>query len=470
MISYTRLSPLFLLLIVIWSVSPRSPMVETITAAAPSEQPHVIFIVVDTVRPDHVSAYGYERNTTPNFDGRIADQGVLFTAASTTSPWTCPANAAMLTGRFPTTLGSTWATIGNSIPAAEHTLAEQLQEAGYYTAGFTSGPYCVKGDLGFNQGFDLYDDSFTSHPSPSKARAEELNDLFFDWLDTSWTLVISGTQPLFLFLYYFDPHTWYDPPPPYDALYDPDYDDPMTAALFGHGQTAKSGDLEITERDLTYLEALYDGEIAYWDYHLGQLLDRLETLNLLDNALILITSDHGEMFGEHDEWSHAGSLYEEVTRVPLVMRYSGVITAGATIDAPVYNMDLMPTILDYVGLPIGPQVEAMSLRPFIEGHEPLTDRLIFAEVDKITDPNHGLYWAAPRFDLRTGRLGPWKRIHHVGHPSQDGLYFLNDHSQYEVENLINEEEETAVQTLRLIMDHFFGSSPNSVLTGKAQFS
>lgn len=456
MASYNRLA-LFAMFMVVWVGLISQLTIQPIVMTELFGRPHVIFIVVDTVRPDHVSAYGYNRATTPNLDGRLADQGALFYDASTTSPWTCPANAAMVTGRFPKTVGATWSTMGRTVPPEEHTLAEQLQEAGYFTAAFTSGPYCIRGSIGFDQGFDWYDDSFNSHPSPNKARAEEVNDLFFTWLDTTWTPVLSGTHPLFLFLYYFDPHTWYDPPSPYDTLYDPDYNGSMTPALFGHGQTAKSGELAISERDLTYLKALYDGEITYWDFHLGQLLDRLEAANLLENALIVVTSDHGEMFGEHDEWSHAGSLYEEVVRVPLILRYSGVITAGLTVDAPVYNMDIMPTVLDYAGLPIGSQVEATSLRPLIEGQSPPPSRLIFSEVDSISDPNNTLYWAAPRFDLRAGRQGDWKRIHHVGRTDEDALYFLNEYSPHEVKNLIGQEVEMAEQLHRAIMDHFFPS-------------
>jgi arylsulfatase A-like enzyme len=431
----------------------------TAAAGAPiapgSSLPNVILIIVDTLRSDHVSAHGYSRPTTPNLDTLIAAEGVLFHSASVSAPWTCPSNAAVMTGRSASAVGSTWETIGKTIPPGEHTLAEHLYDAGYYTAGFTSGPYCVNGALGFDQGFDRYDDSFAANTSPNKARAEEVNDLVIDWLDNTWVAGLGGTKPLFLFVYYFDPHTWYDPPPPYDTLYDPDYSGPLTPELFGHGQTAKSGELVLSERDLEHLVALYDGEITYWDFHLGQLLNHLNGINLLENALVIITADHGEMLGEHGEWSHAGSLYEEVLRVPLLMRYTGVITPGMKINTPVQTMDLMPTVLDYINIPISDELQALSLRSVIEGTAATNTRSIFSEVDGITDPNHSLYWAAPRDDLRAIRQDEWKLIYHRGQYDGDELYQLKPNSLYETDNLIQQQPDRVRQLHFDLLSFFF---------------
>ncbi|MCP4360748.1 MAG: sulfatase [Chloroflexi bacterium] len=416
--------------------------------------PNIILIIVDTLRINHVSTYGYARPTTPHLDGRIAQEGVRF-EAHTSSPWTCPSNAALMTGRIPSETGASWETIGDTLPDSEKTLAEYLHEAGYYTAGFTSRPYCIRGDLGFNQGFDHYDDGLANNNTNGPVRAADLNLLVTDWLSASWTPVISGSQPLFLFTYYFDPHTEYDPPPPYDILYDAAYTGTLTPAIFGHGETAKSGQLVLSARDLQYLNALYDGEITYWDFYLGQLLDELESRHLMQNTLIIVTTDHGEMLGEHGEWSHAGSLYEEVVRVPMLMRYSGVISPGLAVTVPVQTMDLMPTILDYVGLSMPTNLQAVSLRPFIEGSRPYTSsRPIYSEVDAVVDPDNPLFWASPPDDLRSVNLDGWKYIHHLNQPTASQLYQLQTASIYEKNNLIGQEPEKHNQLRWHIMDTF----------------
>lgn len=426
---------------------PDSPHARPLSSGS---SPNIILIIVDTLRIDHVSAYGYSRPTTPNLDTRIADQGVRF-EAHTSSPWTCPSNAALMTGRIPSVTGATWETIGDTLPDTEQTLAEYLHDAGYYTAGFTSRPYCVRGDLGFNQGFDHYDDGVANN----LIRAEELNLLVTEWLSNTWTPIISGTQPLFLFTYYFDPHTWYDPPPPYDIMYDSTYTGTLTPAIFGHGETAKSGDLILSPRDLQYLNALYDGEITYWDFYLGQLLDELESNHLLDNSLIVVTTDHGEMLGEHGEWSHAGSLYEEVVRVPLLMRYTGIISPSLSITTPVQTMDLMPTILDYAAISLPTNIQAISLRPLIEGTASLTPtRPIYSEVDAITDPANPLYWATPPDDLRSVNQDGWKYIHYMSQPDTSELYQLEPTSPYETENVITQEPEKRQQLRWKIWEQF----------------
>jgi arylsulfatase A-like enzyme len=400
-----------------------------------SSPPNIVLIIVDALRSDHVSAYGYHRGTTPNLDALISDQGVRFQNATTTSPWTCPANAAIMTGRTPSSLGVSWETMANSIPEEAVTLAEYLHDAGYYTAGFAN-TFCVKGRLGFDQGFDLYDDSLSDHKSSNKARANVVNNLVINWLETTWAPELSGTQPLFLFIYYFDPHTWYDPLPPYDTLYDATYTGTLTAEVYRDGQDVVSGQIVPTTRDIEHLIALYDGETTYWDAHLGQMLAHLEGMHLLDNALIVVTADHGEMFGEHDQWAHGSSIYEEVLRVPLLMRYTGIISPGLVVETPVQSMDLMPTIIDWVGLPIPTDLHATSLRSLTQGGTSSIARAVFSEVDALNLPDHPLYWTASRVDLRAIRRAEWKLIHYVGDWDADELYLLQVSSPYETDNLV----------------------------------
>jgi arylsulfatase A-like enzyme len=413
-----------------------------------SRPPAIILIIVDALRHDHVSAHGYARSTTPNLDAWIADQGVLFHNATSPSPWTFPANAALMTGRTPYQLGASWT--NTSLPANVATLPQYLHAAGYYTAGFVSNSF-VSAGRGFGRGFDLYDGS-AIHPNSYQGIAGELNTLVFDWL-SAWDPA-AQTQPLFLFLYYMDPHSWFDPPPPYDTLYDPDYDGPLTPEVFRDGQDVVAGLIVPTERDIEHLLALYDGEISYWDDHLGQLLGTLQGYGLLDEALVAVTSDHGELFGEHGKWIHGNCLYEEVLRVPLLMRYPGFIAPGQAITAPVQNVDLMPTILDWSGIPLPPELRAVSLRPLLEGRTGPATRDLFSEIDAVPDPSHWNYWNRPPEGLYSVQREPWKYIHHVDNVAADELYQLNASSPYETDNLIQSEPVLAEELRQALFEWF----------------
>ncbi len=420
--------------------------------------PNIILIVVDSLRADHVSGYGYPRQTTPNLDAFMVSQGAIFAEATTTSPWTCPSNAALMTGRMPSTVGATWGKIGDSLPAREETLAEHLSAAGYVTAGVAS-CYCTKGRLGFDQGFDHYDDVLSDRPGSNKARASEVNARAIDWLE-SRRYQRMASQPLFLFLYYFDPHLWYTPLPPYDTLYDPTYDGPLTGEVYKDGRDVVEGRIVPTARDVEHLLALYDGEITYWDAQIGQMLAYLQDNHFLDNAIVIVTADHGEMFGEHNAWTHGNTLYGEVVRIPLMVRYTGVIPPAMD-ETPVHNIDIMPTLLDWAGVPVPAAVQGTSLRSLLESQTPLPGHDVFSELDGITDPSSQFYWLAPRVDLRSIQRQNWKLIHHVGDINADELYELHSSSPYETENLLSVEPDLANQ-LRIDLQRWFGLQPQGM--------
>jgi arylsulfatase A-like enzyme len=349
----------------------------------------------------------------------------------------------MMTGLRPASLEVKWEEPGSVLPEEIKTLAEHMHEAGYYTSGFVHP--VVGSKRGFAQGFDRYIDSY---PPQGPGRWDQvpaglINGFTIDWLEDTWIPDLSGSQPLFLFLYYFDPHTWYDPPPPYDTRYDATYTGTLTSDVYQHGKVVVSGQIMPTARDIEHLIALYDGEISYWDAQLGQLLAYLQEVHLLDNALIIVTSDHGEMFGEHGKYTHRNSVYEEVLRVPLLMRYTGVISSGMVIETPVQSMDIMPTVLDLVGLPIPTGLNAISLRTLMEGGTMIIGRDLISEQNGITDPSYNGYWLAPRDDLRSIRRDDWKLIHQMGDLSADELYRLQPYSLYETENLVLSEPDLA---------------------------
>ena len=435
------------------NISPAATLSPTVVAPTPTAvvapPRNIIWIGVDAVRADHVSSYGYARPTTPNLDAWMGRQGVRFQKATTVTPWTFPASAAMMTGRTPSAYGLDWD--HTTLPNKARTLAEYLRAAGYYTVGVVAAPF-VRAKNGFSQGFDIYEDRLTySRPTSYRGQANELNNLTLNWLAGS---SVPGKRPLFLYLYYFDPHTWYNPMPPYDTLYDPDYTGPVTAKVYADGRDTTEGKVTLTARDVEHLLALYDGEITYWDYYLGQILTALDKRKLLDQALVIVTSDHGDMFGEHHLWTHGNCLYEELLHVPLLMRFPGVIQPGLVVETPVQNMDVMPTILDWAGVKAQEKLHSVSLRALAQGAGDVAARDVFSELPGVTDPKNWAYWLAPRDHLFSVRRGPWKLIHHANAPQADELYQLNAASPYETENLISSQADLAGKLRQAVREHF----------------
>lgn len=417
-----------------------------LASLAAQTRPHnIILVIVDAVRADHLTSYGSVRPTSVQLDQWVTSQGARFTQAAVTAPWTFMSNAALWTGRIPARMGIGWST---RLPPAIATLPEYLQAAGYYTAGFVTARF-VRGSLGFSRGFDHYDDSVALATSTETPDVDSLlNAAAQAWL-ANW----SDAQPLFLLLYYFDPHTWYAPPPPYDMLYDPDYDGPFTPEVYRDAQDVVAGTLIPTPRDVEHLLALYDGEITHWDAGFGDMMVFLQQRGLLEDSLIAVTSDHGDMFGEHGKWNHTNSLYQELLHVPLLLRYPGHVMAGHVIETPVQMMDLMPTLLDYADMTPATPLDAASLRPLLE-NQPFSAGDLFSEMNGVTNPSHWAYWIAPRRDLRAVQRGRWKYIHHVGQEADDALYWLNSTSPYETDNLIASEPALAAELRAAIQTAF----------------
>jgi arylsulfatase A-like enzyme len=256
-------------------------------------------------------------------------------------------------------------------------------------------------------------------------------------------------------MYYYDPHSWYDPPPPYDTLYDADYTGGLTPDIFQHGEKIVSGEIVPSERDVEHTIALYDGEITYWDAQLNQLLNRLAAEGLLNYAMVVVTSDHGQMFGEHGKWVHRNSLYEEVLRVPLFLRFPGALPANKVIDAPVFTADLMPTILYLAGLPVPTGLDGANLVPMIQGlDEELAERPIYAEMDGESLPSSLGYWIAPRNDLRSVKEDGWKYVFEVNNPEGHALFEVQPDSVYEGVNLIAEYPQKAETYQEMLYDWF----------------
>jgi len=329
----------------------------------------VLLISIDTLRADHLHCYGYVRQTSPNLD-ELAAEGVLFENHISSTSWTLPAHATLFTGLADTVHGCT--DTDRRLPESVTTLAERFAAAGYQTAGFFSGPY-LHPAFGLAQGFACYEDctscaAVTSAPVESwamdpdlmrRSQADVTSPRVYQavkhWLDQR------DGRPFFLFVHLFDPHYDFIPPAPYDRKFDPDYSGPITGKGFFFDPAINAG---MPRRDLEHLLALYDGEIAWTDEHVARIIADLRQAALLDQTVVAVTSDHGTEFFEHNDKGHRKTLFEEVIRVPLIVRYPRVLPAGRRIAAQTRAIDVAPTLLALAGLP-APPAELMG-HPLVE--------------------------------------------------------------------------------------------------------
>lgn len=306
---------------------------------------NVILLSLDTLRADHLSCYGYGRLTSPHID-RVAAQGTLCTQFFSPHIPTHPGYTTMLTGRD--AVGHQIVCQGGSVEPGEDVrfLAEILAEQGYRTAAVDN--------LGrwLTRGFQQYEPyRWPIVADQPWRKAEVVNAVALPLLAE----LAAGAQPFFLFVHYWDPHTPYLPPPPFDRLfYGGDERDPANRSLepvFAFEPFAeyfRSWMGEVT--DIQFPIAQYDAEIAYLDATLGALFTRLDELGLTDETLLVINADHGECLDEHACWFDHHGLYDQNLHVPLILRLPGVAPAGQRLDGFIRQYDLAPTILDVLGL------------------------------------------------------------------------------------------------------------------------
>ncbi len=301
----------------------------------------VVVISIDTLRRDHLSLYGYPRRTTPGLDA-LARESVVFEDAVSTSSWTLPAHASLLTSTAPSVHGATTSKVGlsSSLPG----LPRVLKDAGYFTQAFATHVYLSK-EYGFGEGFDR-------HRYLPETRAEEVTDQAIQFLEAK------ADSDFFLFLHYYDPHWHYDPPAPYDRAFDPKYEGKTTGIWWNFKDYDASS---IDAKDLHHIQALYDGEILYTDRQVERLVQEMKRLGVFENALVVVTSDHGEEFLDHGEWEHQKTLYEEQLRIPLLVKLPAAAMASQRVKGQVSLVDVAPTILAVLGVPAPETFEGRSL-------------------------------------------------------------------------------------------------------------
>jgi arylsulfatase A-like enzyme len=300
----------------------------------------VVLISIDTLRRDHVSLYGYPRRTMPGLES-LARKAVVFDDAVSTSSWTLPAHASLLTSTYPGVHGATSSSLALSpqLPS----LASTLRASGFFTQAMVTHLYLSR-EFGFGEGFDR-------HQYLPETRAEEVTDRAIAFLESR------GDRDFFLFLHYYDPHWHYDPPPPYDTAFDPGYAGKATG-VWWEFKELEAGSIE--PEDLRHIEALYDGEILYTDRQLERLFQEMKRLGLFDDALVVVTSDHGEEFLDHGMWEHQKTLYDEQLRVPLVLKLPRN-ERGRRAGEQVSLVDVAPTVLEALGIPRPATFQGRSL-------------------------------------------------------------------------------------------------------------
>ncbi len=361
-----------------------SPQLPASTWSAPGSS--VVLISVDTLRADHLGCYGYDRPTSPQLD-RFRDQAVLFRQTVAQAPSTLPSHASILTSLLPGQHGAFF-TRRTALPAAIVTLAEVLRDAGYRTAAVTGGGQ-LAAEFGLDQGFASY------QVLPSDASTEAATAAGLEWLDRGGA---SADAPFFLFLHTYEVHHPYTPSRDDLALFDDGYAGSLPPKIpKGLLDKINDGERTIDQRDLAHIVATYDAEIRSTDRALGVLFAELVRRGLYDDALIVVTADHGEEFGEHGAvgW-HSHTLYDELLRVPLLVKLPGGRLAGATVDAQVRSLDLAPTVLAAVGVAAPAQFIGASLLGLAEGAS-AADLDAVSTQDSAAEP--------PPSSLRDGR---WK--------------------------------------------------------------
>ena len=441
--------------------------------AANPGAPNVLLIVMDTVRAENLSLYGYDRATTPVLQN-LSQQGIVFQEAISTAPWTLPSHASIFTGYWHHELSADWET---PLDSTYPTLAEVLQAQGYETAGFVGNNIYVSYEHGLNRGFVHFEDYDTSagqtFVSSSLGRAlgcwrqlgpgcilrkltgyfeilgrksaQEVNQETLNW--------ISGHQqkPYFIFINYFDAHAPYLPPKPYDRLFGPAR--PPFSKVFIEGLGAWDGTPAETQRE----EYEYDGAINYVDHEIGMLLDQMRAQGLLDNTLIIITSDHGEEFHEHNVMSHGNSLYRQSVQVPLMMIYPGHLPSGATVSDPISLRNIPSTVMDLLGLQAASPFPGSSLTAYLDNAGNASagnDEILLSEVTHIS--SRPSYYPISKGDMKSIEFDGLRYIQNSD--GTEELYDFNTDPE-EKNNLVNTlEGQAALPQFRSLLESILSTS------------
>ncbi len=368
-------------------------------SSPPSGQPGIVLIILDTARLDRFGCYGSETVRTPHIDN-LASRGILFENAFSQASYTLPSICTMITSLYP--YRHQVRANDTNLNDQFKTMAEIFREEGYRTGAVVGSAVLDKGRK-VSQGFDHYDDSFPEKMEVYDAalrradvgigdrlqrRAGDVTDRALSWLRDN------RNSPFFLMAHYFDPHSLYDPPPPFNTEY--------------------SG-------------RPYDGEIAYTDLQVGRLLDGLRDLDLHENTLVVLVGDHGESLGDHGEPEHGFFVYDETIHVPMILAFPGVIPEGKRVGSMVRSVDLLPTILGLMSMEPLRGIDGRDVTSAFESDGQYHSVPVYSEAFL----GYSAYGWSPTKSIRTAK---WKYVE----APQKELYFLPDDPN-ELNNLYDEE-------------------------------
>ena len=422
-----------------------APLLTLASCGHGAEGPSILLVTFDTTRADHLSCYGYPKKTSPRIDQLAAD-ALRFENAYSVSSWTLPAHASLFTGKFPSAHGARYNPEGkinlvmeggikgnpawnqyraNTIAKTEITLARILTERGYATHAIIGGPW-MKAVFGLDEGFESYDDSnfVLQQGSELNGRtAEDITDHAIAFVDAH------AGEPFFLFLNYYDPHSPYTPAPEYLARF-------WSGPLPARGQ-----------QSWEFNNARYDAEIRYTDEHFGRLLDHLRAKRLYEDMWIVFTADHGELMGEQDDegtpmGGHGDSLSQAEVHIPLIVKEPGPGRPRGVSDVFVQQVDVMPTLLDRLGLPHPPNLQGRSF------DDPRAE--IVAEVYPLPFMNAGKPWRQ-QGDWKAIVEGPWKFV--WGGRGRHLLFDL-EADPGELENLVDARPDVAQRLEEKLIAYF----------------
>jgi arylsulfatase A-like enzyme len=317
---------------------------------------NIVLISIDTLRADHVGVYGYHRDTTPNID-RFAREAVIFADPVAPAPQTLASHASLFTSLLPSHHGA----LGNfrfKLADDAVTMAEILADNGYATVSFNDGGLLDE-DFGCGQGFELYDS--TRKKSPFAGRVAPAKE----WLAQE------PAEPFFLFLHTYEVHLPLTPEPQYLELFESDYDGPLPGHFGGTVlRRFRDGEIETDRANVDHIVALYDAAIRSMDDSFQDLIDSLRGRGLYDRSLIILTSDHGEEYGERGRIAvHGPTLYDEVIRVPLIIKFPHDRFASTVVEQQVRLIDILPTMLELIEVEPLPHFEGTSLVGLIDGSQ-----------------------------------------------------------------------------------------------------
>ncbi len=394
--------------------------------------PHVYFLITDTTRSDHLSLYGYERETTP-FLEELASGGVVFSNSVSTGTHTIVSTPCIIASIYPSEHGIVG--YSNVLSNRFTLISEYLQELGYGTYGYATNPHLGPRN-GYAQGFDKYEHD----PGWAHTPAAQVNGKFLSWIDSREDEV---EKPIFAFLFYIDPHNPYSPPPAYRTLYDPEWKgEPISDWKHEYGEPEPA--------KLFNMIAQYDGSIKYWDAELRKLTAELVKRDLFENSLVVYTSDHGEEFWEHDFWGHNKIMYEPSCAVPLLISFPVPIhfpplpRTSRVVEEVVSSVDIVPTMLEFLRVEPDESVRGRSALPLVYGGEEGPERIAYCE--EILQ-RYGPY------DIRAIRTRTQKYIRVLnfeGDENYGDLFFDLEADPGETRNLIDSLPEDAALHAKLL--------------------